>query len=62
MTGSFGNCAWPLPAVSLVYPTGIEKMKWFARYLMEGKVVKHLEKFVPDLLSAPATMVKTWAK
>lgn len=62
MSGTFGNRAWPISHVELEYPMGIEKMKWFARFLLEGVVIPHLKKFTPDLLSPPATMVKTWAK
>ncbi|KAK3586402.1 hypothetical protein CHS0354_013106 [Potamilus streckersoni] len=62
MKSTFGNCSWTLPAVELEYPAGIDRYKWFARFLLEGKVCPKLKKFVPDLLSAPATMVKTWSK
>ncbi|KAL3858338.1 hypothetical protein ACJMK2_012932 [Sinanodonta woodiana] len=62
MNSTFGNCSWTLPAVELEYPPGIDRYKWFARFLLEGKVCPKLKKFVPDLLSAPATMVKTWSK
>ena len=37
-------------------------MKWFAKFLLEGRVVKGLKKFTPDLLSSPSIMVKSWAK
>jgi ATP-dependent RNA helicase DHX37/DHR1 len=62
MSGTFGNRAWPITPVELEYPRGIEKMKWFARFLLEGEVIAELKKFTPDLLSPPATMIKTWAK
>jgi len=62
MTGTFGNRAWSLPATELEYPTGIEKMKWFGRFLLEGHVVAKLGAWTPCLLSPPSTMVKTWAK
>ena len=62
MNGTFGHCAWELPRTLLEYPTGLEKIKWFARFLLEGKVFSKLQKLSGDLLSLPSTMVKTWAK
>lgn len=62
MKGTFGHCAWELPISLLEYPTGLEKIKWFAKFFLEGKVFPKLRKFSSDLLSLPSTMVKTWAK
>ena len=62
MKGTFDHCAWELPVVLLEYPAGLEKIKWFARFLLEGKVFPKLQKLSCDLLSLPSTMVKTWAK
>ena len=33
-----GRNAWMLPAVELEYPKSLERFKWFARFLLEGKV------------------------
>ena len=62
MKGTFGHCTWELPATLLEYPTGLEKIKWFARFFLDGKVFPKFKTFCPDLLSLPSTMVKTWAK
>ena len=62
MTCTFGPRSWQVPAQELEYPAGLDRYKWFARFLLEGKVVPALAKFVPFLLSAPVTMIKTWAK
>nr|XP_006823126.1 PREDICTED: probable ATP-dependent RNA helicase DHX37-like [Saccoglossus kowalevskii] len=62
MTSTFGRGGWTIPAVELEYPNNIEKYKWFAKFLLEGKVIKSLAVFVPHLLSTPSTMVKSWAK
>ncbi|KAK3084248.1 hypothetical protein FSP39_010668 [Pinctada imbricata] len=62
MTSTFSRCVWAVPAVRLEYPRSIDKYKWFARFLLEGRVVKNLWKYKDDLLSKPATMVKSWAK
>lgn len=62
MTCTFGSRSWQIPSQELDYPAGIDRYKWFARFLLEGKVIPKFAEFVPFLLSAPATMIKTWAK
>jgi len=62
MTCTFGPRSWQVPAQELEYPRGLDKYKWFAKFLLEGKVVTALSKFVPFLLGAPVTMIKSWAK
>merc|ERR1712062_290338 len=62
MTSTFGPHFWPLPSLDLEDPAGLERYRWFARFLLDGAVIKQLEPFVPHLLSLPATMIKTWAK
>ena len=62
MSCSFGPRSWQIPAQELDYPSGLEKFKWFARFLLEGKVEPSLTGFVPFLLSSPTTMLKSWAK
>ena len=62
MTCTYGCKSWQTPAQEFEFPAGLEKYKWFARFLLEGKVVPALGNFVPFLLSAPVTMIKSWAK
>ncbi|XP_033627885.1 probable ATP-dependent RNA helicase DHX37 [Asterias rubens] len=62
MTSTFGRNAWMLPAVELEYPKSLERFKWFARFLLEGKVIHALQNYTSFLLSPPSTMIKTWAK
>ncbi|XP_041347782.1 probable ATP-dependent RNA helicase DHX37 [Gigantopelta aegis] len=62
MTSSYGPLRWSIDAVSLEFPSGLERFKWFAKFLLEGAVVTRLQKYVPSLLSTPSTMVKSWAK
>ena len=62
MTCTFGPRSWQIPAQEIEYPAGLDRYKWFARFLLEGKVVAALSKFVPFLLNAPVTMIKSWAK
>ncbi|XP_030748203.1 probable ATP-dependent RNA helicase kurz [Sitophilus oryzae] len=60
--GTFGTQAWTLPEVKIPHPHNVDCIKWFAKYLLEGKVFKKLEKYSKDLLSQPSIMVKTWAR
>lgn len=60
--GTFGRQAWVLPKVEVEYPKSVEAYKWFARFFLEGKVFKKLEKYSGQLLSSASIMVKDWAK
>ncbi|XP_022086276.1 probable ATP-dependent RNA helicase DHX37 isoform X2 [Acanthaster planci] len=62
MTSTFGRNTWQVPAVELEYPKSVERFKWFARFLLEGKVIPGLKDNTSFLLSSPSTMIKTWAK
>ncbi|XP_072034599.1 probable ATP-dependent RNA helicase DHX37 [Amphiura filiformis] len=61
MTCTFGRNAWLIPAQELEYPRCLDRYKWFARFLLEGKVISSLQKYTSSLSSTPSTMVKTWA-
>ncbi|XP_063171368.1 probable ATP-dependent RNA helicase DHX37 [Candoia aspera] len=58
----FYRVGWQLPAVEVDYPEGLDRFKHFAKFLLEGKVVKTLGAYSRCLLSSPATMLKTWSK
>ncbi|RMC05725.1 hypothetical protein DUI87_17268 [Hirundo rustica rustica] len=58
----FYRVGWQLPAVEVDYPAGIERYKHFARFLLEGKVIKKLSSYRQCLLSSPLIMLKTWSK
>ncbi|NXO21638.1 DHX37 helicase, partial [Cisticola juncidis] len=58
----FYRVGWQLPAVEVDYPEGIERYKHFARFLLEGKVIKKLSSYTQCLLSSPLIMLKTWSK
>lgn len=60
--GTVGPQAWPLPPMDMPYPDGVDNVKWFARFLLEGKPFKKLQKYVKSLLSQPSVMVKSWAR
>ncbi|OAD58855.1 putative ATP-dependent RNA helicase kurz [Eufriesea mexicana] len=62
MTGTFGRAGWKLPVINMEYPLSIEGVKWFACFLLEGKVCPKLKQFVSLLLSNPQSINKTWAK
>nr|CAB3237894.1 probable ATP-dependent RNA helicase DHX37 [Phallusia mammillata] len=61
VTATYGRLAWQLGEVEISFPPGLERYRWFARFLLEGQIVTSLKRFVTSLLSRPATMVKTWA-
>ncbi|XP_011803965.1 PREDICTED: probable ATP-dependent RNA helicase DHX37 [Colobus angolensis palliatus] len=58
----FYRVGWPLPAIEVDFPEGIDRYKHFARFLLEGQVVRKLASYQSCLLSSPSTMLKTWAR
>ncbi|NWH71165.1 DHX37 helicase, partial [Piaya cayana] len=58
----FYRVGWQLPAVEVDYPEGIDRYKYFARFLLEGKVIEKLSAYSRCLLSSPLIMLKTWSK
>ncbi|XP_054568676.1 probable ATP-dependent RNA helicase DHX37 [Eptesicus fuscus] len=58
----FYRVGWPLPAVQVDFPEGLDRYKHFARFLLEGQVFPRLASFQACLLSSPSTMLKTWAR
>ncbi|EDV25287.1 uncharacterized protein TRIADDRAFT_24488, partial [Trichoplax adhaerens] len=62
MSCTFGPQAWPIPPAEVDYPESIEKYKWFAVFLLDGKIFPKLSAYSSKLLSSPKTMVKSWAK
>ncbi|KAG9487606.1 probable ATP-dependent RNA helicase DHX37 isoform X2 [Eleutherodactylus coqui] len=59
---TFYRVGWQLPAVEVEFPEGLERYRYFAKFLLEGKVIKKLGSYTNILLSSPSTMLKTWAK
>lgn len=62
ITGTFGRAGWQLPMMEIEHPMNVEGVKWFARFFLNGEVCSKLKKFVPSLLSTPASVNKSWAK
>ncbi|XP_039735183.1 putative ATP-dependent RNA helicase DHX37 isoform X2 [Pteropus medius] len=58
----FYRVGWPLPAVQVDFPEGLDCYKHFARFLLEGQVFPMLARHRGCLLSSPSTMLKTWAR
>ncbi|XP_069071478.1 probable ATP-dependent RNA helicase DHX37 [Pleurodeles waltl] len=59
---TFYRVGWQLPAVEVDYPEGLDRYKYFAKFFLEGKVIKKLGSYTRCLLSSPVTMLKTWSK
>ncbi|XP_076756292.1 putative ATP-dependent RNA helicase kurz [Xylocopa sonorina] len=62
MAGTFGKAGWKLPEMEMEYPLTVDGVKWFACFLLEGKVCPKLKQFVSQLLSTPQSITKAWAK
>ncbi|XP_007448800.1 PREDICTED: probable ATP-dependent RNA helicase DHX37 [Lipotes vexillifer] len=58
----FCRVGWPLPAVQVDFPEGLDCYKHLARVLLEGQVFHKLASYKGCLLSSPSTMLKTWAR
>ncbi|XP_040898329.1 probable ATP-dependent RNA helicase DHX37 [Toxotes jaculatrix] len=61
-SSTFFRVGWQLPAVEMEYPESLERVRLFARFILEGQVCPKLKKHSAHLLSNPSIMLKTWAK
>lgn len=60
---TFGKLMWHVDPAEVEWsPPDLELYKWFARFLLDGKVCDQLSKYVGVLLASPSTMLKSWAK
>jgi len=57
-----GPQQWQLPIATVQFPQGLERNKYFAQFLLMGRISKKLRKFCKDLLSPPETMIKPFAQ
>ncbi|RWS15917.1 putative ATP-dependent RNA helicase kurz-like protein, partial [Dinothrombium tinctorium] len=62
VTAVFGAYAWQIPQTEIEFPYGVEKIKWFAKFVLEGEVLPFFSQYKALLLSSPSIMVKSWAK
>ncbi|KAI1292042.1 putative ATP-dependent RNA helicase kurz [Halotydeus destructor] len=59
---TFGPHAWHLPVSVCSFPGGLERCRWFARFLLEGKVHPWFATRAGKLLTSPSILNKPWAK
>ncbi|XP_065192083.1 probable ATP-dependent RNA helicase DHX37 [Sycon ciliatum] len=59
-TATFGPYSWPIAAQALAMPDGQQKYMWFAKFLLDGLVVKALAKFSGALMYKPSTILRPW--
>ncbi|EEC14100.1 hypothetical protein IscW_ISCW011370 [Ixodes scapularis] len=62
MTSTFGPYGWKMEAAEHEFPVGLDRFRWFARFLLEGQVLPFFKSYTKLLLSPPVTMVKSWAR
>lgn len=62
VTSTFGPHAWQMEAVEQEFGDGLDKFRWFARFLLQGDVLTFFKKYSKLLLSPPITMIKSWAR
>ncbi|XP_055695957.1 probable ATP-dependent RNA helicase kurz [Lutzomyia longipalpis] len=62
MKVTYGRAAWELPEADADMPFGAETCKYFGMFLLSGEVFPSLAKYVPELLSTPSSMIKTYSK
>ena len=59
--GTLGPQAWPLPPTEQEMESGLDKVKWLGRFLLEGVLAPQLQQFTTSLLSNPLIMIKSWS-
>ena len=59
---TYGSHNWLLPDTEIEYPDGMDKYRWFGRFLLEGKIVDYFGANVKHLLCQPYVMLKSWSK
>lgn len=58
----FSRCLWLVLLVEFEYLEGLDRYRWFVRFLLEGKVVLKLKQFGDDFLFIFVIMIKLWVK
>eukprot|EP01124_Arcella_intermedia_P004963 TRINITY_DN12874_c0_g1_i1.p1 TRINITY_DN12874_c0_g1~~TRINITY_DN12874_c0_g1_i1.p1 ORF type:complete len:639 (+),score=166.54 TRINITY_DN12874_c0_g1_i1:92-1918(+) len=58
VTPTYGPNEWVLPHHQMELPGGVEKYRYFARYLLEGIIVPELQEFQPFLIAQPNILTK----
>ena len=56
---TFGTKSWEMPIQEVEIPDLSERARWFARYLLEGKVFPHWKKLENCLVAGPVLITKS---
>ena len=64
-TAKFGPHQWEIPASPCVYPQDCDKFRcdkfrWFAHFLLDGKVFPKLARFTSAMVVKPKTMISSY--
>ena len=59
---TFGPFMWPISEVECEFPMSMELYKYFAKFILEGQVIRGLAAYNAVLLASPLTILKSWAK
>ena len=60
-SSTFGPYDWPIRSTELTFPEGLERYKYFAKFLLEGEVISFFKTYSKSLLSPPSIITKSWA-
>eukprot|EP01119_Soliformovum_irregulare_P003707 TRINITY_DN1463_c1_g1_i3.p1 TRINITY_DN1463_c1_g1~~TRINITY_DN1463_c1_g1_i3.p1 ORF type:complete len:1148 (-),score=493.33 TRINITY_DN1463_c1_g1_i3:150-3593(-) len=57
---NYGPHAWPLPIQEITFPETLEKYKFFAQFLLEGKVWKPFSSLKDGYVTSPSILAKSY--
>ena len=60
-SATFGPHDWPIRPTEVPFPEGLDKYKYFAKFLLEGDVIPSFKTYSKSLLSPPSIITKSWA-
>jgi len=55
----FGPFKWELPACDIEYPSGPEKYRYLAKFILDGTLFPELKTFQSYLISSPSVITNT---
>ena len=59
-TGTFGERGWSLPLLKTEHPVQSDRIRYFAKFFLEGEIFPALKEYSKELLSSPVAIIKTW--
>eukprot|EP00050_Salpingoeca_kvevrii_P021732 m.114735 g.114735 ORF g.114735 m.114735 type:complete len:1207 (-) comp9458_c0_seq1:121-3741(-) len=62
MSATFGRHRWAIPPVEVPYPSCPDRFRYFARFVLEGKVFPLLAQYTPKMKNKPSILNKPWSK